>query len=327
MSKSILGIDVAKVTLDVVLLHDEQSHHIQIENQRAGFARLHKWLGKHQVKSLHACMEATGTYFEAVAQCLHQAGHAVSVVNPLRIKSYGQSQLRRNKTDKLDALIIADFCQTQKPTLWSPPAPEFRDLRSMVRRLEALESMRQQERNRLKSGAYSKAMLKDTRQHISYLDRHIISVELLIKQHVKQHPQLTQLHDLLVSIKGIAHTTACLLIAEIQDISLFEHPRQLVAYAGVNPRQYTSGSSINGKSRMSKLGNARLRKALFFPAMVAKRHNPIVRAAAERHILRGNCAMSATGVAMKHLLHIVWGVWTSQQPFDPHLNKMLLLAP
>lgn len=320
MSKSILGIDVSKDTLAVALLHDEQSLHIQIENNRSGFKQLSRWLRQHKVQSVHACMEATGTYFEAVAGHLYQSGQQVSVVNPRRIKAYGESLLTRNKTDKSDAQVIAAFCRAQEPALWSPPEPAVRELRSMVRRLDALASMRQQERNRLKSGAYPPAMLKDTRHHVAYLSRRIAALEQMIKQHVAQHTELKRLRDLLVSIKGIAHKTACILIAEIQDIALFEHPKQLVAYAGVNPRQYTSGSSINGKSRMSKLGNARLRKALFFPAMVAKRYNPIISAAAQRHLERGNCKMSATGVAMKHLLHIVWGVWSSGQPFDP--NRM-----
>ena len=123
MSKSILGIDVSKDTLDVALLHDEQLLHIQIENNDKGFKILSQWLHKHRVQTVHACMEATGTYFEAVAGYFYQSGQQVSVVNPRRIKAYGESLLTRNKTDKSDAQVIAAFCRAQDPALWSPPEP------------------------------------------------------------------------------------------------------------------------------------------------------------------------------------------------------------
>jgi transposase len=324
---SILGIDVSKDKLDVVLLQDGDYQQAAFDNNKSGHKALVKWLKKRCAGTVPVCMEATGTYHEGVAEYLHRAGHQVSVVNPARIKAYRDSLLKRNKTDRADAQVIADFCLAQNPKLWSPPAPALRELRAMTRRLDDLGKMRQQERNRLKSGVTSPIVIKDIKKHITFLDRESKALEKRISEHVKQHPELKRLLDLLVSIPGIGHKTACKLIAEIQDIEVFDHPKQLVAYAGLDPSQHQSGSSIQGKTRLSKKGNAQIRAALFYPAMVAKRCNPFVRAAARRHVERGNCKMSATGVAMRMLLHIVYGVWKSGQPFDTnHLNKSPISA-
>ena len=327
MFKSILGIDVSKDKLDAVLLQEDSKHHIEIENNRKGFKTLDKWLRQHKSEIVHGCMEATGTYFEAIAEHLHKADHQVSVVNPARIKAYANSMLRRHKTDKGDAWVIADFCRAQSPSLWSPPSPAVRELRSLTRHLDDVKTMRQQQKNRLKSGATSSLTRLSLKKTIRFFDTEIRILEKRIQEHIKQHPELKEICDLLITIPGIAHLTACKLIAEIQDIELFDHPKQLAAYAGVHPSQYQSGSSIRGKSRMSKKGNKQLRTALFFPAIVAIQHNSVVQAAAQRHIARGNCKMSAIGVAMRKLLHIVWGVWKSRQPFIPfHSSERLILA-
>lgn len=324
MDKSVLGIDVSKDKLDVVLLCSDSYRAATFANQRQGFAQLRRWLDKHQAGLVHACLEATGMYGEGIAEYLYAAGHQVSVVNPARIKAFADSQMVRNKTDRLDARVIADFCQAQHPAVWSPPDPALRELRALVRQLDDLMGIRQQERNRLASAATPRSVLHTTRKHIAFLDREIKALRARIKSHVAQHPALKHLHDLLITIPGIAHITACKLIAEIQDISLFATPRQLAAYAGLTPRLFVSGSSVHRKSRLSKKGNHHLRSALFFPAIVAKTHNPIIAAFALRLAARAKPPMSITGAAMRKLLHIVFGVWKSGRPFDPALAQKVL---
>ena len=122
MSQATLGIDVAKLKLDVALLTTGKTHIQQFENSPAGFQALQSWLGSFSLLSVHACLEATGTYGDAVALFLHEQGHAVSLINPLRIKGYAAAKLQRNKTDKADARLIAEFCATQNPPPWTPPA-------------------------------------------------------------------------------------------------------------------------------------------------------------------------------------------------------------
>lgn len=326
MFNSVLGIDVSKLKLDVALLMDGHYTNALFENSSTGFRKLLAWLTRHKVRHTHACLEATGMYGEAVAEFLHVNGHTISVVNPARIKAFADSQMVRNKTDRSDARVIADFCLAQNPTIWSPPEPAMRDLRTLVRQLDDLVAIRQQERNRLTSGVSLLTALRTLRKHIAFLDREIKATETSIKNHIALHPRLRQLAALLMTIPGVGFKTACKLMAEIQDVDTFDSPKQLAAYAGVSPRQFVSGSSVHRKARMSKKGNALLRSALFFPAMVAKQHNPVLRPFADRLALAGKPPLLVTGAVMRKLLHIVFAVWKSGLPFDPDFSNHSLVC-
>ena len=136
----ILGIDISKRRFDVALLLGERSRQAVFLNTEAGFQELLTWLAKHRPSPdapLHACMEATGNWGLDVAEVLHGAGVRVSIVNPSRVKAYGQSELARNKTDKLDAALIARFCRAHQPAAWTPPAVHMRELLSTAPRLSS----------------------------------------------------------------------------------------------------------------------------------------------------------------------------------------------
>ena len=153
MTISIIGIDISKLKFDLCLLRENgKLKHKVFPNTANGFVQLSAWLQKQRVELVHACMEATGTYGEALAFYLFDAGHQVSIINPATIKAYAQSHLSRTKTDKVDATLIAQFCQERKPPAWSPLPREVRDLQSFVRRLESLLEMHQMEANRLEAG-------------------------------------------------------------------------------------------------------------------------------------------------------------------------------
>jgi transposase len=318
MFKSWVGIDVSKDKLDVAILQKGEHKFKTCNNDREGCKQLGRWLKRQQIKEHHICMEATGQYSLLAAEYLYQEGYQVSVVNPLRIKAYGQSQLVRNKTDRLDALVIADFCRSQHPPAWKPPSPAIKELKARVRYFEDLQSMRQQESNRLQSGITSPAVIRMLTEHVALLDQQIETLKGEITTWINQHPELKHQKDLLCSIPGIADLTAARLLAEIQDFQAFESAAQLAAYAGVTPRQHLSGSSVRGKARQSKTGNAHLRKSLYFPAMAACKHNPIIRAQRQRLLDRGKLGKVIIGAAMRKLLHIAYGVVKSGQPFDPN---------
>lgn len=315
MDTTILGIDVAKDTFQVTCLHGAQKRRAKFPNDPTGFAQLGRWLTKGGVAPLHACLESTGRYGDALALWLHQAGHTVSVVNPARIKSYAQSQLRRNKTDKLDGDVIADFCQTQQPAAWTPPSPEIRELRALLHQVEALEQMRQQEANRLSAGVPSATVKQTIEAHLAFIDAQLAQLEQQLNDHIQGQPALAEQFKLLRSIQGIGPRTAYYLVAK--DLRRYDDARAAVADAGLNPRVVSSGL-FKGHTKLSKMGDARLRKALYFPAIVAWRHNPLVRALCERLRARGNCNMAVIGAAMRKLLSLAYGVLKSGQPFDPH---------
>jgi len=167
-----LGIDIAKLKFNVCLLNSlGKLKHKVFPNTAVGFQQLDVWLTKHDTPSVHACMEATGAYGEALALHLHQAGHRVSVINPAAVKAFAGSRLSRTKTDRVDAELTARFCVAQQPLAWTPPAPEVRELQALVRRLEALTEMRVAEQNRLEAIIAVEAVRSSVEQHIAYLDR------------------------------------------------------------------------------------------------------------------------------------------------------------
>lgn len=318
-----LGIDISKQSFHVELSVNEKLRHRKFSNLKAGFIELHDWLAKHKVAQVHACLEATGPYSEALALYLHAQGHIVSVVNPAQIKAFGKSELLRNKDDRPDAGLIRRFCEKQQPAGWTPPPPQLRELQALTRHLDNLLETRQQQQNRLETTS-TKSVIKSLRKLVAHLDIEILRTEQQIADHIDSHPDLKEQCQLLQSIPGIGQRTAAKLLAEIEGISQYKSARQVAAYAGLTPRNYRSGT-IRGRTRLSKTGNARVRKALYLPAVVAKQHNPIVRAFCQHLAQRGKTKMEIVGAAMRKLIHIAFGVLKSGKVFDP--NHELRLKP
>lgn len=321
-----IGIDVSKADVVVCVMDANKGcQHATFANDKQGFRSLINYLKKRQAKGAPVCLEATGMYGEELAAYLHEHDHPVSVVNPVRIKRYAESQLRRNKTDKLDAEIIADFCRTQEPPLWTPPDPSWVELRALVRYMDDLIQIQVQEKQRLHT-VTSSTVHQQLKDHIAYLEEQINQLLAQIKAHIDQDPALREKRDLLKSIPGISDKTIARLLAEIRDILAFETVGQLVAYVGLNPRMRQSGK-YQGQVKISKMGNAALRAALFMPARQAKRSNPLVQPLVARMTAQGHCANAITVAVMRKLLHYVYGILKSGQPFDQtYLEKQAQTA-
>lgn len=315
-----VGIDVSQAYLDVALLDEGGSVQMtQVDNSAAGYTRLAHWLSKRGAARSAVTLEATGRYSQGVAQALYSAGYRVSVVNPARIKGYAMAQLRRNKTDKLDARLIADFGRTQQPQAWHPAPEHVVHLQALVRHLAALEQAKQAVDNRLRERSLLPALVVEQLQHQrDLLKRQIEQLKRAIQDHIDQHPDLKQPRDLMASIPGIGRLTAAKLLAECRPLTAFDDVRQLVAFAGLNPAHHQSGSSIRKKTIISKTGNSAIRAALYMPAVVAKRCNPGLRLFAQRLLAKGLCQMAVITAVMRKLLHLVYGVLKSGRPFDPN---------
>jgi transposase len=323
MTESVLGIDIAKLKFNVCLINKGgKLRHKLFPNNASGFEQLKEWLTRQGVQCLHACLEATGSYGEALSLFLHQAGHTVSVINPAAIKAFAASRLSRTKTDRVDAELIARFCLAQAPPAWTPLPVEVRELQALVRRLESLQEMRVMEENRLSSGITVEVVRASVEELLNHLNTQIKRTEELIREHIKRHPRLKQRSELLDSIPGIAESTAALLLSEITDIRQYRSARQVAAYAGLVPRERQSGTSLRGRTRLSKIGNARLRRALYFPAITALRCSPFFQAWAKGLQERGKCKMSVICAVMRKLLHLAYGVLKSGKPFDPEWMKI-----
>jgi transposase len=320
-----LGIDIAKDTFEACLLTEQRSVRGTFANTPAGYRKLDHWLKKRRVARVHACLEATGRYGEGLAEHLYAEGHRVSVINPARLKAFGQATLTRTKTDQTDGNLLAEFCRRQQPAAWTPPVAEQRELRALVRRRESLLQLRQQEVNRLSSGEDSPAVRGSLETVVAFLDDQIAQVEQAISTQVADHPDLKRQADLIDSITGIGPTTAAALLAEI-DFGAYPSARQVAAQAGLTPRQRQSGTSVHGRPRLSKQGASQLRKILYFPAIVAMHHNPVLREFAQRLADRGKAKMAIVCACMRKLLHLVYGVLKTGLPFDPNYQSQRVQA-
>lgn len=314
MNFSFLGLDIAKDSFQAALQLGEKYLSKNFQNKEKGFRELESWLKKNNVLSVHACMEATGKYGIKLATFFYEAGHRISVVNPAQVKGFAQSQLARIKTDKADAILIAQFCKAIEPGLWKPTSPEVSELQGWIQRLDSLQAMKQQESNRIKEAVTSVANM--ILKNILSLDNQILEVQKIIKKQIKNNPDLKKNHDLLKSIPGVSDKTIANILAYIKPLN-FDSAKKLTAFIGLNPREFSSGSSVRGRARISKTGNARLRKSLYMPAVVAMHHNPIIKNFCARLEAKGKPKMLIVIASMRKLLHIIYGVMKSGKNFDP----------
>ncbi|MEK7817120.1 MAG: transposase, partial [Actinomycetota bacterium] len=309
-----LGIDIAKQKFDVVLLVGESKRHKIFDNDESGFKALINWLGN-QASDLHACMEATGGFGDDLALFLHERSVTVSVVNPLRIKAFGQSEMVRTKTDKVDAGVIARFCRSQTPAPWQPLSPNIRELRALVRRCAALKEMRVQELQRRAQGTASPLVAESLEHSIAALDAEIKLISDAVADLIRQDEYLRKSHDLLISIPGLGLQSVAVLLAEIPDFRAFGHNKQITAFVGLNPQDRQSGSSVRGRTHISKIGNARLRAILYMCALSARRHNPTLKAFADRLKEAGKSPKVVLVAVARKLLVIAYGVMKTEMPY------------
>jgi transposase len=319
-AREVLGIDVSKVKLDIALLSHGKVRSKVLPNTAKGHQELLEWLSKSKAKlaALHVCMEATGVYHETVATTLHAAGFMVSVINPACIKGFGHSENIRNKNDEIDAGLIARYGLVMKPEPWSPLPLEQRQLKAWTLRVQALKDIKQQEENRLE--AHTVAGMQDVAahvtEHIDWLNVEIKKLEKDIDDHIDRHPALKSDAQLIASIPGIGMTTVARVLGHIGDIRRFENAKAFAAFLGVTPRQRSSGTSVKGRTMMSKTGNTALRAALFMPSMSARKHNPILRQFADRLLATGMAKKAVIGAVTHKLTHLIYGVIRTGKPFD-----------
>jgi transposase len=318
--KQAVGIDVSKAKLDVaVKLPGGKVKSKVVANSAAGFGQLRTWLAKQGLDSPHVCMEATGSYWEALAADLADHGITVSVVNPTQIKAFAQAQGVRTKTDAVDARVIAEFCALHAPPAWVPASQSVRRLRALVGRRQALVDLRTQESNRLEVTSMEQVR-RSICEVIGVLDTQIAQIEKQIAKDVDDDPTLREQRDLLDTIPGVGEKTIGLLLSHYGGQLRFDKTGQAIAYAGLDTRKHESGSSVRGKSRLSKKGHADIRKALYMPAVVAMNRTAWGKAFSQRLLAAGKPKKLVLGALMRKMLAIAYGVLKSRTPFNPAIH-------
>jgi transposase len=320
-----LGIDISKAKLDAALLKADGKYRSKVfSNDTPGFNALLQWIQANctaDSTGVHVCMEATGSYHEALALFLSDQSIAVSVVNPLLVKRFNEVDRVRNKTDEGDAKCLARFCQVTQPELWEAPSVGVRTLQALVLRFDTLQEMRQSELNRLDMAHAS--VQQSLRDVIAGLQRSIQDVQAQIRKTIDDDPDLKSRYKLLESIPGLGDRSIPQLLAYIGRPERFKTVKALIAYAALAPLIRQSGTSLNKSRGTHPQGHRDLRSALYFPAMVAGRFNPLIAAFWQRLKAQNKPGKVIVVACMHKLLAIAYGVLKSGKPFNPDQLKQI----
>jgi transposase len=315
---STIGVDVSKKKFDAALISAQGKYRCKVfSNDPAGFKVFVDWLDTNVPEGrTHArvCLEATGAYHEALANFLFDNQAAVFIVNPLRVKRFIESEGVRNKTDEGDAKALARFATKNELEPWEAPAKSVRELQALVVRLESLQGMRQAEMNRL--DVAHPTVRKSIGAVIEALDLAIQDVRSKIRQTIDDDPDLRARKDLLQTIPGLGEATIPPLLAYIGRPERFKTVKSLIAYASLTPAIRQSGTSLDKRKGLHPGGRHELRRALYFPAMVAGKYNPIVAAFWQRLKAQGKPGKVIVVACMHKLLAIAYGVLKSKRPFN-----------
>lgn len=312
-----VGLDISKDTIDAVLLDESgKATWKKVDNTSKGFEQLKRWLKNRRAADVHVCMEATGSYYENAAESFTDGGYLVSVVNPLRVKAYATSLLSRTKTDRVDAAIIAEFCRSQNPPAWVPPSPQERQLRGLVRFCGNLVETRAAYRTQRKTPNLVPAVAHSIDVVIDDLTQQIDEIERQIATLIDGDSDLRGKRNLIASIQGVAEHTASLILAECPHLADFADGKAVSAFAGLSPRIRESGTSVRGRNGICKTGNARLRRAFWWPAIVAMRCNQQIREFAARLKAAGKPNKKIIIAVMRKILVIAYGILKSGRPYD-----------
>jgi len=308
-----VGIDIAKLTFDVCI-HGSKSTR-QFENSPQGYRQLLTWLKPHARQHIHVAMEATGRYHLGLASLFVAEGLKVYTLNPKRLKRYSQSQSRRSKTDSADASLLATYvCKHHELLhLYRPPSAQLAKLRLLVRRRHQLKEHRKQELTRSKELESTHApCLKSTKRFAAFLSKELKRIDKEIQEAVKEDEDFARDYKLLMSIPQVGDVLATTFLTEV-DPQNFNWGKDITAWLGLAPLEYSSGSSVYRPGRIGK-GNTRLRQALYM-ASIGAFSNDTWKPWLEPQQARGKEGNKLVVALMDKLLRVCWGVLKHQQPF------------
>ncbi len=303
-NKQFCGIDISKDVFDVV---DHKDNHHQYPNDQSGFKEFQKILNK----QTHCVMEVTGSYYQVLATWVHSKSIDVSVVNPLSVKRFIQIRL---------------YGEAESPELWQPPSEYIIEANELHRLISLLLRQRTALKNKLHGlkakGITKSQVVTSVRRQIRNLDQEVSTLEIKLEEVVKAHQ--SDLITRLCSIPGIGKRTAIYLIVITHGFEKFETSRQLISYFGLDPTIHESGSSVRGKSRISKTGDNLIRNLLFMCSFTACVHNKSCREIYQRIIAKGKPKKLALIAVANKLLKQSLAIAKSGLYYDENFRSMNL---
>lgn len=316
------GIDVSARSVAVCRWRDGNEHEKSFSNEQSGHGELVRWLGS----NARVCLEATGAYHLQLALALRAAGVEVMVVNPRVAKDFARALSNRSKSDQVDARVLLTYARRMEFTAWQAPSAATLEVRELGRRLSELVQSSSDEKNRLharRASGVSATVIADVRQHVAQLEARILRIEKAALNVIAADEALSQQFRIIEQARGFGRRSAILLLTELAVLDPAMTTRQVVAYAGLDPRVYESGTSVQKPVRISKVGNARIRAILFMNALSAIRHDRGARLFFARLVARGKKKMQAIVAVMRKLLH---GIWTALQRRVAYDSSVLFAA-
>lgn len=268
--RNAVGLDISKLTFDATAIVGNAEYSAKFGNNSKGLNQFSDWLKSLGCDDLHICMEATGNYYEEVADYFAEY-YSVYVVNPLKISKYAESRFKRTKTDKQDAKLIAEYCQSVKESELvkrQKPTDEQYRLSRMTAAYTQIKSECAAMKNRYQVAKDEEAA-KAYEQIIKVMNEQLEVLKAKIKEQT-ENSKCKESVKRLETIPGIGRMTAAVLFQYLTS-SKFETSNKFAAFAGLSPQQKESGTSVRGKGKLTKFGNRKLRAVLFMPAMVAYR--------------------------------------------------------
>ena len=325
--KQSVGIDIAKRSFTACVCKRkldgsyELSKVVEFTNEKKGYNQLLKWVGKTMIKGIEIsfAMEATGIYFENLAYHLFKVKKSVSVLLPNKVSHYSKSLNVKSKTDIVDAKVISMMSCERNLRPWEPPSPLYKKLRAVCRLHKTLQDDKTQATNRLKQLMCGYDPLPEAirihKSSIKRLEKEIKKLELQMKEILQSDSKVWSKVGHLLTIKGIGLKTVAIVLGETQGFALIKNQRQLTSYCGYDVVQRESGTSIKGKTRISKKGNSQIRAAMHFPSMVATRFNPQMKGIYERIVERTKVKKIGLVSIQRRLLTLMYALWKTNQPY------------
>jgi len=311
-----VGVDVAKDKFDAALFLNKKYQHRCFSNNKKGYGEFLKWLDIH-ANAPWVCMEATGHYSEMIADFLFSKNIRVSIVNPLQIKNFARMKLSRNKNDIIDARIIQEYCEKNQPHLFIPRPIEQKELKDLTKLLDTLKEQSVRLKNQLES-IQGKLAIKAIKKLIKQLEKEIKLVTAQLQDLTQKNESLAEKMALITSIKGVGEMTAYKILAQVSDMRNFSTAKQFAAFIGISPKQHQSGK-YQGRTTISRIGDSRLRKALYMAALVAKRYNEALKPFVKRLEEKGKAPKSIICAVMRKLAHLIFGILKSGLTFNEKL--------
>lgn len=315
-----LGIDIGKTDLFCYIIGNNQPYSERFDNTPAGIALLIKWLSKTAPpEQLHACLEQTGCYGNAIATALYALPLAgLYLVNPRQVKAYGQQKLRRNKSDTADARLIARFLKSEHLELhpWQPRSPIQQRITELSRYADSITRDNARLKTRME-GQTDKTILTSLKRRIKSQEKEIAATRAEITKLIKTDPALLAKSKLLKTIPGLGEVSIQIVLGELPEMEEFTDARQLAAWVGLTPSHFQSGTSGRTRTPITKIGSIHLRRGLFMPAMNARVFNPLLKTFADRLIANGKKPKQVIIAVMRKLLHQIYGILKSGQPYNP----------